>query len=121
MKNYALQVISKIKSSQSQDLNENKNTPIGTCPICGGKIIEGKKSFSCSNWKETNCKFTIWKKIATKKITKTIAQELLKKGITKELTGFQSKTKKSFNAKLKIEGAEIKFIFASEKGRECNE
>lgn len=36
---------------------------LGTCPLCGGNIIEGTKGFGCSNWKEpTSCKFTIWKK-----------------------------------------------------------
>lgn len=33
---------------------------LGTCPECGGKVIEGKKGFGCSNWKN-GCKFVIWK------------------------------------------------------------
>lgn len=35
--------------------------PIGKCPRCGGDIIEGKRGFGCTNWKN-GCKFTIWKK-----------------------------------------------------------
>ena len=33
------------------------------CPLCGGEILERKKSFSCSNWKDEDggCHFTIWK------------------------------------------------------------
>ena len=35
---------------------------LGTCPLCGGNVIEGAKGFGCSNWKEPiSCKFTIWK------------------------------------------------------------
>lgn len=35
---------------------------IGTCPFCGGNVIEGQRGFGCSNWKEPmSCKFTIWK------------------------------------------------------------
>ncbi|MBM6927509.1 hypothetical protein H6B51_16720 [Pseudoflavonifractor phocaeensis] len=36
-------------------------TPLGICPRCGGKIVEGKKGFGCSNWRN-GCKFVIWKK-----------------------------------------------------------
>ena len=33
---------------------------LGQCPVCGGRIIEGKKGFGCTGWKR-GCKFTIWK------------------------------------------------------------
>lgn len=36
-------------------------TPLGVCPRCGGQIVEGKKGFGCSNWRN-GCKFVIWKK-----------------------------------------------------------
>ena len=35
--------------------------PAGICPECGGRIIENKAAFGCSNWKEKNCKYVIWK------------------------------------------------------------
>jgi DNA topoisomerase-3 len=35
-------------------------TPLGACPRCGGQIVEGKKGFGCSNWRN-GCKFVIWK------------------------------------------------------------
>ena len=33
------------------------------CPICGGRIVEHKKSFSCENWKveDGGCGFAVWK------------------------------------------------------------
>ena len=34
---------------------------IGKCPLCGGNVFENPKSYGCGNWKEKNCKFTIWK------------------------------------------------------------
>lgn len=34
--------------------------PLGACPRCGSPVIEGKKGFGCSGWKN-GCKFVIWK------------------------------------------------------------
>lgn len=33
---------------------------LGTCPLCGNKIVENKKAFGCINYKN-GCRFTIWK------------------------------------------------------------
>lgn len=33
---------------------------LGTCPNCGGNILENSKGYYCSNWKQ-GCRFTIWK------------------------------------------------------------
>lgn len=54
---------------------------LGTCPLCGGNIIEGTKGFGCSNWKEpTSCKFTIWKKQSKGPFSKvTISAAAVKK------------------------------------------
>ncbi|MGN0107115.1 MAG: DNA topoisomerase [Hominilimicola sp.] len=54
---------------------------LGTCPLCGGNIIEGTKGFGCSNWKEpTSCKFTIWKKQSKGPFSKvTISATTVKK------------------------------------------
>lgn len=34
--------------------------PLGTCPLCGGTILKNSKAYYCSNWKEKDCKFTVW-------------------------------------------------------------
>ena len=54
---------------------------LGTCPLCGGNIIEGTKGFGCSNWKEPiSCKFTIWKKQSKGPFSKmTISAAAVKK------------------------------------------
>ena len=44
-----------LSSGYAQDRPE-----IGKCPRCGKPIIEGKKGFGCSGYKE-GCTFTIWK------------------------------------------------------------
>lgn len=49
----------------SKAYSEKFHTVLGTCPLCGGNIIETPKSFGCSNWKPpVGCRFTIWKKPA---------------------------------------------------------
>lgn len=46
---------------------------IGTCPLCGGNVIEGTRGFGCSNWKEPmSCKFTIWKSQTKGMFSKTV-------------------------------------------------
>ena len=51
---------------------------IGSCPLCEGHIVETPKAFSCDKWRETGCKFTIWKEISRRTIKKTEAKSLLK-------------------------------------------
>lgn len=59
-------------------------TSVGNCPICGNPVVEGEKSFGCSNWKN-GCKFTIWKndkyiESYGKKVSKEMVELLLKNG-----------------------------------------
>ncbi len=82
------------------------NEVVGTCPQCGGKVIDGYKAFNCSNRKQ-GCTFAIWKNdkyLASmrKKPTKTMVKKLLKdkKVFVKGLT---SKKGKKFNAYLSYE------------------
>ena len=75
---------------------------LGNCPICGKPMRENSKSFYCTGYKE-GCKFSIWKEIKGKKISKRTAETLIHKGYTGKLKGFYSdKTGKDFEAKLKI-------------------
>ena len=89
---------------------KNDKTIVGQCPICGKDIIESTKSFYCTGFKD-GCKFSIWKSIAGKKLTKTNIKQLLENGITTEIKGFKSKTGKQFNAKLQINDGKIVFLF----------
>ena len=88
---------------------------IGICPACGKPVIENKLSFSCAGWKE-GCKFTIWKTIAGKQITKAQAKKLLAKGKTGEIKGFTNKKGEAFDACLEMKKDQtIGFAFAARK------
>lgn len=86
---------------------ENKSPEIlGKCPLCNSPIIEGKKGFGCSNWKN-GCKFVIWKednylKAFKKKPTKTMVKKLLKDG-SAEVKGLTSKNGNKFDAIFRYE------------------
>jgi DNA topoisomerase-3 len=84
---------------------------LGNCPLCGAEEQEQPKSYSCSGWK-AGCKFAIWKTIARKKISSSMARTLLTKGQTSRLKGFKSKAGKAFDARLKLVDGKLQFDFS---------
>jgi DNA topoisomerase III len=102
--------IKAVAKSRNETSGTSKFTVIGSCPLCKNSIIESPKSYNCEKWRD-GCKFTIWKKVAGKKISKVQASKILKNGSSDQLKGFKSKAGKSFNASLKIEGDGLIFIF----------
>ncbi|MGC8643948.1 MAG: DNA topoisomerase, partial [Isosphaeraceae bacterium] len=84
----------------------------GRCPLCGAEVVDQAKSYRCSGWR-SGCKFAIWKTIAGKRITPRTAQLLLERGVTSLLKGFVSKSGKKFEARLRLEGGEVRFDFGS--------
>jgi len=86
------------------------NTKLGSCPLCGADVIEQKKSFSCRDWR-SGCGFTIWKTMSGKRISTRTAKTLLRDGVTSILKGFKSKSKQTFNARLKLQEGKVSFDF----------
>lgn len=92
---------------------------VGKCPLCGNEVTEESKGYFClANKKEAEkpCSFVLWKEIAGKEITESIATSLLEKGKTSTLKGFRSKAGKSFEARLKLEEGKVDFVFENRKG-----
>lgn len=88
-------------------VTEKYNVVLGTCPICGGNIVEGKKGYGCSNYKPPiSCKFVIWKKQTKGMFRKTnITKTMVKKWLSgKSVTckKLMSKTDKEFTAEVKL-------------------
>lgn len=73
---------------------------IGQCPVCGKDIIEGKRGFGCSGYKE-GCKFVIWKDQHGKELSSSQVGRLLK-GETLSLKGFVRPDGTTFDGKLKM-------------------
>ncbi len=85
---------------------------VGTCPRCGGRVVEGKKGFTCEN---RACGFALWKDnrfFAAKKkeLTAKIAAALLKEGRA-TLTGCHSeKTGKTYDAVVLLDDTGGQFV-----------
>lgn len=91
--------------------------PLGECPKCGSPVVETKKSFGCSAWKEKGCKFAIWKTTAGKRISEAQAKQLLTRGRTGELKGFKSKAGRQFSAALVLDDEKkVRFDFEAGEG-----
>lgn len=104
-----------ILSEKKSSANSSEDI-LGTCPSCGGGIIEGEKGYGCLNWK-MGCQFVLWKNsICGKVLTPAQVKSLLKKGKTNLIKGFRSKNGKSFSAYLVWENpssGKLKFEFES--------
>lgn len=77
---------SKIPENKQAKTKSNKKRKVknalGACTICeSGQILENKKAFFCTNWRE-GCKFTIWKNCLESfglEVTPEMIEELLNK------------------------------------------
>ena len=88
---------------------------IGTCPLCGGDVLETKKSFGCANWRSTGCRFALWKTSFGGRIGKRAARQLLQTGKTKQELKLQSKAGKAYTARLSLdEKGVLKPVFTKE-------
>lgn len=95
------QIVNDIKAQADVNFVTTKEV-LGTCPNCGKPVIEGKKGYGCSGWKE-GCKFVVWKEIAGKKVSEAQAKKILQKGKSDLIKGFKSKKGNSFDAYLKLD------------------
>lgn len=93
-------------------MTEKSSTDLGACPLCGAKVVEQKKSFSCSRWQD-GCTLTIWKTMSRKRISTRTAKALLRDGATSVLKGFKSKSGQPFSARLKLHEGKVSFDFDS--------
>ena len=79
----------------------------GQCPLCGGLIETTPFGYGCSNYKKdgSGCKFAIGS-VAGRDLKEEEVEQLLETGKTGVLSGFVSKDKKKFRARLAIITAE---------------
>ena len=84
------------------------------CPLCGGKLMESNKNFLCSNYRhddENSCHFCVPKEVCGVTLLDADIQSLMQTGKTRLIKGFVSKSKKTFDAMLKLTDGEVKFAF----------
>jgi len=67
------------KTMVNSDDQSIKSGGFGKCPKCGAAVIEGKRGFGCSAWKN-GCDFVLWKEIEGLQLDGPLARELLDMG-----------------------------------------
>jgi DNA topoisomerase III len=117
-----MQDIANFTTETVQELDKLKGVRIeraklGPCPICGREITENRKGYSCWSRDDPGCGFVIWKRKAGKSLPVSVATELIESlrasreagedpGVgrtAKPVTGFRSRSGRTFRAKLKLE------------------
>ncbi len=107
--------IQKVFAPKEQTPAEDTDTglygdEVGTCPLCGGKVVKGRYGYGCLNYKE-GCKFRISGVLCKRAIPISAARELLSEGKSHLLSGFISKAGKPFEARLRMEDGRAVFDF----------
>ena len=87
---------------------------IGSCPVCGSPVYEGKQNFYCSS---RDCRFVLWKENRylekmQKKLDAGMAKDLLSKGKTRVKDLYSVKKNKLFTADLLMEWKDGRAMFS---------
>ena len=88
-------LVDRIKSGTTID--EPLSTLAEKCPKCGGTVKENYKKFQC-----TNCDFSMWKVIASRRIENEEVEELFRERSIGPLQNFRSRMGRPFAAMLKL-------------------
>ncbi|CFX16139.1 DNA topoisomerase III [Syntrophomonas zehnderi OL-4] len=117
IKQFTQDVVNEIKAQEVTTTSFTDRNSVGVCPLCGKPVIENKKAYSCSGWKE-GCKFTIWKQIAGKSISQAQAKKIISKGKSDLIKGFKSRKDSVFDAYLRLDNGSIIFEFPKRNRKE---
>jgi DNA topoisomerase III len=103
---FATGLVEEVRGMEGEKLAapSRSREPLGACPKCGSPVVETKKAYSCSAWKQTGCDFAIWKQVSGKRLSESQAKQLLTKGRTGQMKGFKSRAGKPYSAALKLDG-----------------
>jgi DNA topoisomerase III len=105
IKGFVEEIVREFKANPIHAPRKEPVTALGICPVCGGRVIEGKRGYGCANWRKElgGCRFVVWKKISGKEISLSTLAQLLEKGWTELLDGFSSESGDPFSARLALQ------------------
>ncbi|WP_416150571.1 DNA topoisomerase 3 [Salipaludibacillus sp. HK11] len=96
------------------------NQSLGTCPQCGGNIIDKGNFYGCSKYRTAQCKYTLSKRILNQTIPLKQVKLLLHKGQTEIIKGFE-KNEKTFDASLLWDSQQNRVTFSFPKNSSANQ
>ncbi|MDM5284977.1 DNA topoisomerase III [Peribacillus frigoritolerans] len=104
------------ESIQRSGPKKRSSASVGSCKLCGSKVVDKGEFYGCVSYQKTKCNFTISKKILNKKISQANIKKLLTSGETDLISGFK-KGEKTFDAILSWSDSEkkISFTFPTEQ------
>lgn len=97
-----------IESNTKNKSGSGAGEIIGTCPLCGSQVRNGKKYYYCEQYKKS-CSFILGKEFFNAKISVTEARKLLNGKITKEFS--MSKGDKKWKTALVFDPVQKKILF----------
>ncbi|HYH02190.1 MAG TPA: hypothetical protein VEC37_03745, partial [Bacillota bacterium] len=80
---------------------------LGQCPECGRDVVETKKGFGCSGYRDSGCKFALWKEDLLlakygKIVTAKMAKDFLTNRVTKVKGLVDPKDQTKFDGELEL-------------------
>lgn len=88
---------------------------LGSCPVCGNKLLSSDTNIYCSAYKKSDCKFSVPFELCGKKLTKAQINSLINSKETGVIKGFTAKSGKLFNAALQVDSKTGKLEFNFDK------
>ncbi len=100
MNAFIVKEINNIKSQKAAEKEEFVSEEIGTCPLCGSKVVTTRKGYKCDKYdKESGCHFYVGT-VCGKTIERIQIDKLMNEGQTDVIKGFVSGSGNNFDAKL---------------------
>ena len=105
-------IVNEYRSTVPSNVFEGNKEVIGVCPRCGGEVVCGRGRYYCSN---KDCGFCMWEdnkffSSKRKKLTKSIAAELLKDGKAKLKGCYSEKSGKTYDATVLLDDSGGKYL-----------
>ena len=105
-------IVNEYRSTVPSNVFEGNKEVIGVCPRCGGEVVCGRGRYYCSN---KDCGFCMWEdskffSSKRKKLTKSIAAELLKDGRAKLNGCYSEKSSKTYDATVLLDDSGEKYV-----------
>ena len=114
------ELVERIRDHDRSKLFENDES-IGTCPLCGSKVIETALSYPCENneGKDKGCSFVLWKDTSGRWFDRQTATKLLEEREINDLHGFFNRNGEGYETSIVLSD-EGKVTSAKSTGNRSN-